>query len=482
MPFFCGVIMEKVSFISMLNNYSEKDITYIKKAYEYASLCHNGQYRQSGEEYIIHPMNVALILMELQADADTVCAGLLHDVLEDTNATEEDILNLFNGDVLKLVKGVTNLVTPELSKKESQIANIRRVITSITDDVRIIIIKLADRLHNMRTLEYKNKEKQQEKAVETLEIYAPLADCIGAYNIKCELEDLSLRFLKPDDFNSIGEKCYEIALQYKDTIKEMIYNTEELLKKHRLNYEIKSKMRNIYGVYRNLRRGKTYEKMHDLIAIETLVKNYNACYETLGIVHQLYPCLDSGFKDYISTPKPNMYQSLHTTVFGPNQLLVQNQIRTFEMDKIAQNGLMYYWLNGTKNAHIKMQSDLNKKFQFYRALTEINQMFNDDKEFVAQVQFELLDKKVYVYTDNGFQIELPYGASVVDAIYHISDDKIFNISKVLVNDEEVPLSYQMHNKDRIHLIPGKTSSVNYDDLINNAHTTYARQRIKELKL
>ena len=209
MPFFCGVIMERVTFTSMLNNYSEKDITYIKKAYEYASLCHEGQYRQSGEEYIIHPMNVALILMELQADADTVCAGLLHDVLEDTDATEEEILNLFNSDVLKLVKGVTNLVTPELSKKESQIANIRRVITSITDDVRIIIIKLADRLHNMRTLEYKNEDKQQEKAIETLEIYAPLADCIGAYNIKCELEDLSLRFLKPDDFNSIGEKCYE---------------------------------------------------------------------------------------------------------------------------------------------------------------------------------------------------------------------------------------------------------------------------------
>ena len=473
--------MSNVIFSNFINNYSEKDKQQIRKAYEYASLCHSGQYRQSGEEYITHPSNVALVLMEYNADVDTVCAGLLHDVLEDTKATEKEILNYFNPTVLKLVKGVTNLVTPELSKKEAQLLNIRRVISSITDDVRIIIIKLADRLHNMRTLEYKDIDKQHEKAIETLEIYAPLADCIGAYDIKCELEDLSLRFLKPDDFYEISEVSFQFKQKYNSTINEIISSMRSHFSKHRLSYKIDSRLKNIYGIYRNIRQGQIYEKMHDLIVIESLVKSYNACYEALGIVHQLYPYLDGGFKDYISTPKANMYQALHTTVFGPNKLLVQNQIRTFEMDNIAHNGLLHYWQSNSKNAHLKMQSDLNKKFQFYRALTEINHIFNNDEEFITQVHFELLDKKVYVYTDDGVQIELPDGASVVDAVYNISDDSIANINKVLVNDEEVPLSYQIRNKDRIHVITGKTSSVNYEDLINNAHTTYARQRIKELK-
>ena len=472
--------MEKELFASYLNSYSNKDIATINKAYNYAAFCHEGQHRQSGEEYIIHPLNVALILMEVHADVDTVCAGLLHDVLEDTKATEEEILKLFNPTVLKLVKGVTNLVTPETSKKEAQIANIRRVIASITDDVRIIIIKLADRLHNMRTLEYKNLDKQQEKSVETLEIYAPLAGCIGAYNVKCELEDLALRFLKPDDFIQIGERSADLEAKYSSAIKEMMGQIKEMLDKYHMTYAIHSKTKSLYGIYRSLKQGKSYEQMHDLFAIETLVKNYQACYETLGIIHQLYPCLDGTFKDYISIPKTNVYQSLHTTVFGSDRLLVQNQIRTFEMDKIAQNGLMYYWQKNNKSAHLKMQSDLNKKFQFYRALVEINQLFDDDKEFVAQVHFELLDKKVYVYTDNGFQIELPYGATVVDAAYHISEEDATHMVKAIVNDEEVPFNYTLHNKDRLHIVIDR-NVCNAKQFEKHAYTTYARQRIKELR-
>ncbi len=472
--------MEKIVFANLLSNYNSKDIALINKAYDYAAFCHNGQHRQSGEDYITHPFNVALILMEVHADADTICAGLLHDVLEDTFATEEEILKLFNPTILKLVKGVTNLVTPELSKKEAQIANIRRVIASITDDIRIIIIKLADRLHNMRTLEYKNLDKQQEKSIETLEIYAPLAGCIGAYNIKSELEDLSLRFLKPDDFNQIGEKCCELEEKNSESIKEMMNQIKEMLDKYRISYEIHSKMRTLYGIYRSLKQGKSYEQMHDLFVIETLVKNYRECYETLGVVHQLYPWLEGAFKDYISTPKTNMYQALHTTVFGLNNTLVQNQIRTYEMDKIAQDGLMYYWQKNNKNAHLKMQSDLNKKFQFYRALSEINNLFEDDKEFVAQVHFELLDKKVYVYTDNGFQIELPYGATVVDAAYHVSDELASHMVKAIVNDEEVAFNYMMQNKDRLHIVTNP-NICNIKEFEKNAHTTYARQRIKEAK-
>ncbi len=261
-------------FNELLSNYNKTDVLMILKAYSFACHYHNGQYRQSGEEYIVHPVNVAVILMSYHADADTVCAGLLHDTLEDTIATEEDVLREFNPVVLSLVKGVTNLVTPELSKKEKQIANIRRVITSITDDVRIIIIKLADRLHNMRTLEYKNADNQRKKAIETLEIYAPLANCIGAYNIKCELEDLSFSYVRPSEYANIKEKCEQIRIDYADTVNDMIMQIGERLDKMHINNNIKMKLRNIYGIYRNLQQGKTYEKMHDLVAIETLVKSY----------------------------------------------------------------------------------------------------------------------------------------------------------------------------------------------------------------
>ena len=474
-----GEFMEFTEFTEKLQMYSYEEQEMIKKAFYFARHYHEGQYRQSGEEYIIHPLNVANILMSYHADCDTVCAGLLHDVLEDTKASEKEISDNFNPIVLLLVKGVTNLNTPELTKKEAQIANIRKVITSITKDIRIIIIKLADRLHNMRTLEYKNTDKQVRKSVETLEIYAPLANSIGAYNFEQELEDLSLRYLLPEEYKKITEKYQIIQDNSEEVVNEMMEQIETELQKNHINNSINTISRNIYGIYKNLKSGKTYDQMHDIIAIKTLVKDYQNCYQTLGIIHQLYPCYNNGFKDYISAPKTNMYQGIHTTVFGPNDQLVQNQIRTYEMEGIAQNGLMYYWQENPQTGHLKMQSELNKKFQFYRSLNNIIEEFSDNQDFVAQVQFELLDKKVYVYTTKGVIIELPLGATVVDAAYHIGDEVGNYMISAIVNDKPVDLDYELKNKDRLRIITGN-SKTNQDGWEKHSQTAYARCRIKEL--
>lgn len=470
------------TFEQKLDNYSKEEKEMIKKAYNYASYLHDGQKRQSGEDYIIHPLNVAMILAELHADVDTICAGLLHDTLEDTETTKEEIAKEFNEQIAILVDGVTKLAKMNFSSKEAQnLANTRKIITSLTGDVRIIIIKLADRLHNMRTLQFKTEFKQKENALETIEIFVPLAYYIGAYRIKSELEDLSLRYLKSDMYQKIAEKKIKIEEESKDCLQEMLYKIRRILEDREIPSEIKVRTKNIYGIYKRLSEGDKLSDIHDLLALKVMVDEIDNCYKTLGLVHKIYHPINEQFKDYICNPKTNMYQSLHTTVFGEDERLVQTQIRTFDMDKVASFGLTAYWEVNKGEARKQMQKDLREKYQFFKSLIEINRVFGNNQEFVSQVKQELFSNRVYVYTTKGDIIELPKGSTPIDFAYKIHTDIGNTMVAAIVNDEYVGIDYKLQNKDRVKIIIDDLSFGPRDGWEDIAQTTYAKRKIKEFK-
>ena len=463
-----------------LSEYNPDAISDVKKAYDYASYLHNGQVRQSGEPYISHPLNVAYILSEMHADSDTVCAGLLHDTLEDTNIKKEDIVHDFNQNVANLVDGVTKLAKMNFSSKQDQnYANTRKIITGITDDVRIIIIKLADRLHNMRTLEFKSEFKQKENSLETMEIFVPLAYYIGAYRIKSELEDLSLKYLKPDVYKRIGEKKIKLEEASGDILKEMLYKIETLLNDRNIPNEIKVRTKNIYGIYKRLSEGHKLSDIHDLLALKIMVDEIENCYIGLYLVHSKYKPINDKFKDYICNPKTNMYRSLHTTVFGPEDRLVQTQIRTFDMDKIASFGLTAYWDIEKGKARDVMQDDLKQKYQFFKSLIEINSIFGDNQQFVNQVKNELFANKIYVYTTKGDIIELPIGSTIIDYAYKLDTDIGNTMVGAFVNDEYVPVDYVLHNKDRVRIVTNELSYGPREEWLDIAKTSLAKSKIKE---
>ena len=468
--------------LKMINDYNSEEAEYVIKAYNYAYNLHNGQYRQSGEPYIIHPLNVAYILAEMHADRDTVCAGLLHDTLEDTNITKEELSHDFNPCIANLVDGVTKLAKLNFScNKDRNVANTRKIVSGITDDVRIIIIKLADRLHNMRTLQFKSEFKQKEKSLETMEIFVPLAYHIGSYRIKSELEDLSLKYLKPDMYKKIEGKKLAIEEDNEEVLKEMSNDIKDMLKSRDIYNEIKVRTKNIYGIYKKLSEGQKVSDIHDLLALKIMVNEIDQCYQALGIIHQKYHPINDKFKDYICNPKTNMYQSLHTTVFGPNNRLIQTQIRTFDMDKVASFGLTAYWDKEKGNARNVMQSDLREKFQFFKSLLEINSMFGDNKEFVAQIKSELFTDKVFVYTTKGEIIELPKGSTAIDFAYKIHTDIGNTMVGAFVNDEYVPIDYILKNKDRVRIITDELSYGPREDWMDKAYTSYAKRKIREFK-
>lgn len=466
--------------LKLIKEYNPEEVAIVRKAYEYADMLHEGQYRQSGESYIIHPLNVAYILAEMHADRDTICAGLLHDTLEDTNTTKEEIADIFNKNIANLVDGVTKLAKMNFSSKEEQnIANTRKIITSITSDVRIIIIKLADRLHNMRTLQYKNVFKQKENALETMEIFVPLAYYIGAYRIKSELEDLSLRYLKPETYHVINEKKIKIENDSQECLNEMLYKIKKILDDKNIPNELKVRTKNIYGIYKRLNDGDKISNIHDLLALKVMVDTVENCYQALYLVHKEYRPINDKFKDYICNPKTNMYSSLHTTVFTPDERLVQTQIRTFDMDKIASFGLTTYWDINKGEARNVMQNDLRNKYQFFNSLTEINAMFDDNKEFVTQIKSELFADKIYVYTAKGEIIELPKGATPIDLAYKMDPNVGNTMVAAYVNNEYVPINHHLRNKDRVKIITDELSYGPREDWVSIAKTSFAKKKIKE---
>jgi len=476
-----------------LNNITISDLLYkvkeynldavpmVKKAYEYADILHQGQFRQSGEAYITHPLNVAYILAELHADQNTLCAGLLHDTLEDTKATKEDIVHDFNQEIADLVDGVTKISNMDYSKAELNNANTRKIILSVMDDVRIIIIKLADRLHNMRTLEFKSEFKQKENSIETLNIFVPFAYYIGAYRIKSELEDISLRYLNPEKYKEIEDIKIKTEMDSEHALKQMLQDIKSLLEFENIPNEIKVRTKNIYGIYKRLEEGNKVTDIHDLLSLKIMVDRIKNCYIALGMIHSQYHPINNKFKDYIYNPKTNMYRSLHTTVFGPDERLVQTQIRTFDMDKVASFGLTAYWEIRKGEARGEMQKELSEKFQFYKSLKQIDTMFSDNEEFVNQVKEELFNDKIYIYTPRGEIKELPKGATVIDFAYSIHTAIGNSMVGAIVNDEEVSMNYQLKNKDRVKILTNELLGGPKEDWLNYVKTTKARRKIKEYK-
>ena len=466
--------------IGKLKDYNPEEVEMVKKAYEYASNLHSGQFRQSGEPYIIHPLNVACILADMHADSDTICAGLLHDTLEDTNTTKEEIAHDFNQSIANLVDGVTKLAKMNFSSKQEQnYANTRKIITSITDDVRIIIIKLADRLHNMQTLQFKSKFKQKENSLETMDIFVPLAYYIGAYRIKSQLEDLSLQYLYPDKYKRIEEIKSKIELESKNCLQEMLQTINLILNDKNIPHEIKLRTKNIYGIYKRMEQGHKLADIHDLLSLKIMVDDIANCYQTLGLIHSKYHPVNDKFKDYICNPKTNMYRSLHTTVFGEEERLVQTQIRTFDMDKIASFGLTAYWDISKGNARYIMQEDLKNKYQFFKSLIEINRVFSDNQDFVRQVKSELFSDRIYVYTTKGDIIELPKGSTIIDFAYSIGPNVGNTMVSAIVNDMVVEPDYVLKSKDRVRIITDTLSYGPREDWLDKTVTTQAKRLIRE---
>lgn len=467
-------------FFDKVNSYNSESFAPVRRAYELAYELHKGQYRQSGEEYITHPLIVAYILADMYVDCDTLCAALLHDAVEDTNITLDEIRELFNDDVAMLVDGVTKISKLNFSSRSDENdANIRKIVTSITKDIRIIIIKLADRLHNMRTLEYKSREKQLENAHETMDLYVNLAYYIGAYKIKNELEDLSFKYINNNEYNRVLQKREKIIHDNKDVLNVMRSDIKRNLSDVGILGTNSVSYRNVYSIYKKLLSGDNINFIHDLMALNFILDNKLDCYTALGVVHELYLPINDKFRDFISRPKTNMYSALHTSVFAPNNSLVQIKIKTNAMDKINNNGICAYWDMYRGKARVLMQRDIERKYQFFNSLVQINNMFPNNKDFAEKISDELLTDKVYVYTANGEIVELPLGSSIIDFIYKVTNNFDNSVCAALVNNTLVNLNYILKNNDRVILINNKYlggPDISWEDF---AKTSYAKEKIRE---
>ena len=474
--------MEKLTLNDLLAKVAEyniENLEIVKKAYYYAEELHRGQKRQSGEDYIVHPLNVAYILAEMYADKDTICAALLHDTLEDTEITKEQIAKDFNETVSYLVDGVTKISRMNFSTKEEQnMANTRKIITSMRNDIRIIIIKLADRLHNMRTLQYKSEDKQKENSQETLLLYVRLADRIGLHVLKRELEDLSLQYINNDEYNRIKEMRLKVAEDSKECIQEMLGTINDLLNNQNIPHEKMVRIKNIYGIYKKIQRGYRLTEIHDLLSLKVIVDNINDCYPTLRWIHWKYKPINRKFKDYISVCKPNGYQSLHTTIFGEDGRLVQTQIRTPQMNQVASYGLAANWGDYPENANLVMQQEWKTNDPFYDSLVEIDSQYANDKEFVDQVYRELLGDRISVYTQTG-KLELPKGATPIDVAYNIHTEVGNNMVGAIINGKEAEIGKQLTQNDNVRIITDDTSIGPNASWLTQTATTKAKRKIKE---
>ncbi len=461
-------------------SYAPFDVPKLRKAYEYAKKHHQDQLRASGEPYIIHPINVTYFLASMHADIDTLCAAMLHDVVEDTESTLDDVAKKFNQTVRDLVDGVTKMTKLDLNnKKELSAINLRRIIVSLARDPRIIIIKLSDRLHNMRTLEYKSLKKQQSKALETLEIYVPLAYYIGASKIKDELENIAFQYLKPSLYGDINKKREDLKKETKDILEETKKEVEAIFKKNGVKAKFEIRYKDNYSIYKKMLTKVNFEMIHDLMCIKVLVKNVKDCYLALMLIHEHFTPINSRFKDYIAKPKTNMYRSIHTTVFGKDNHLLQFQIRTFDMERVAIFGLTSYWFKYKNTARDLMKKDLEDNFQFFKSIKELDSTILDNIEFVSSIKKELFGSNIYVYTTSGEVIELPNGATVIDFAYKIHTDIGNSMVAAIVNDEAVSLDYVLENQDRVRIITDNTAYIPKEEWLDKVVTTTAKNKILE---
>ncbi|MDO5394103.1 MAG: bifunctional (p)ppGpp synthetase/guanosine-3',5'-bis(diphosphate) 3'-pyrophosphohydrolase [Mycoplasmatota bacterium] len=459
----------------------EEKIKVIQQAYLFAQEKHEGQFRKSGEPYITHPLNVAQILTTIYADYETISAGLLHDVLEDCDCTVAQMEELFGKNITKLVQGVTKLSKIHFStENEYLIDYYKKIIVGMSEDVRVIIIKLADRLHNMRTLWATPEDRQKVKAHEALDILAPIAHHLGIHKIKSELEDLSLRYLKPDVFYDIAEKLNKTKIERDKTVYDMLTEVSNLLTEHHIPHEIKGRAKSIYSIYNKLDKGKKFSDIYDLLALRILVNTEQECYLALGIIHSKFRPLPKRFKDYVAMPKPNMYQSLHTTVFGIDGYLFEIQIRTYEMDEVAENGIASHWAykeNGGSNSAANLQSTTEQKLQFFKSIIDLSKENMSSEEFVNSVKDEVLNNNIYVFTPKGDVIELPRGATPIDFAYAIHTKVGETMVGAIVNNNIVPLNYELKDNDIVKINTNKNSTPS-KEWLNIVKATKTKNRIK----
>lgn len=455
------------------------DFDMITQAYEYADKAHEGQMRQSGEPYITHPISVAHILVELGMDTETICAGLLHDVVEDTASTLDEIKKMFGADVALMVDGVTKLTKLSYSSKEQrQAENVRKMLLAMAKDVRVIIVKLADRLHNMRTGEYWKEYKRREKALETMEVYAPLADRLGIRSIKEELEDISLRFLDPIAYEKI-ERMLKLKKEererFLDAIQEKI---RERLNKEGMKFFLQSRVKSIYGIYRKVyMQGRNFDEIYDVYAVRVIVDTSYECYSVLGIMHDEFTPIPKRFKDYISTPKANMYQSLHTTVLDKEGgIPFEIQIRTWEMHYTAEYGIAAHW---KYKAGIEKKDKLEERLAWVRQLLEVQQDSGDAQDIVRSIKSDIAPEECFVFTPKGDVINLPTGSTVIDFAYAIHSEVGNRMTGAKVDGRIVPLDFKLETGMIVEIItskgPGNGPS---RDWLKIVKTSEARTKIR----
>jgi guanosine-3',5'-bis(diphosphate) 3'-pyrophosphohydrolase len=451
----------------------------LERAYYFAQGSHIGQYRNSGEEFINHPVEVACILAELELDMTTLISGLLHDVVEDTRVTVEEIEAQFGHEVAFLVSGVTKLGRIEYKSKEDHHAeNLRRMFLAMGQDVRVILIKLADRLHNMRTLSYQPVPKQREIADETLEIFAPLAHRLGIHKIKWELEDLSLRYLEPDQYYSLVERIAKKRREREDYINLVIAKLREQLDEAGIRADISGRPKNFYSIYQKMvSQGKDLAEIYDLTAVRVIVDSVRDCYATLGIVHTMWKPIPGRFKDYIAMPKQNMYQSLHTTLVGPSGEAFELQIRTDEMHRTAEYGIAAHWRY--KESGRSTSGQFDEKLAWLRRILEWQHETKDAKEFMESLKIDLFSDVVFVFTPKGDVIELPAGSGPIDFAYRIHTEVGHHCIGAKINGKIVPLDYELVNGDIVDILTSKQSNGPSRDWLSVARTSNAKNRIRQ---
>ena len=485
-------VLYKELINSVLKYHPSTDISMIEKAYKVASEAHEGQKRKSGEPYIIPPLCVAIILADLELDKETIVAGLLHDAVEDTWMTYEEVEKEFGSEVALLVDGVTKLgqLSYSADKVEVQAENLRKMFLAMAKDIRVILIKLADRLHNMRTLQYMRPEKQQEKARETMDIYAPIAMRLGISKIKVELDDLSLKYLKPDVYYDLVHK---VALR-KSEREQFVGAIVKEVKKHMDDANIKAqvdgRVKHFFSIYKKMvNQDKTIDQIYDLFAVRILVDTVKDCYAALGVIHEMYKPIPGRFKDYIAMPKPNMYQSLHTTLIGPNGQPFEIQIRTYEMHRTAEYGIAAHWkYKESSDGKAPVGKSEEEKLNWLRQILGWQRDMSDNKEFMSLLKndLDLFADSVYCFTPQGDVKTLPSGSTPVDFAYSVHSAVGNKMVGARVNGKLVPIEYEIKNGDRIEIITSQNSQGPSRDWLKLVKSTQAKNKInqwfkKELK-
>ena len=459
------------------------DFSMVEKAYKLAVEAHKEQKRKSGEPYIIHPLKVAYILAELELDMETITAGILHDIIEDTPYTYEDITHLFGEEIAALVDGVTKLgKLSYTTKEEAQAENYRKMFLAMAKDIRVILIKLADRLHNMRTLNYMTPEKQREKAQETLDIYAPLAHRLGISKIRSEMEDLCFKYLNPDAYFDLAAKIQKKKEERDQFVQSMVQELQTKMNEAGIKGKVYGRTKHFFSIYKKMvNQNKTLDQIYDLFAIRALVDSVKDCYAVLGIVHTAYTPMPGRFKDYIAMPKPNMYQSLHTTLVAPDGTLFEVQIKTKEMHEVATYGILAHWKYGMPGKDIKTVSNSQKeKAEWLSQILEWQQEIRDTDEFIDLVKqdFNLFSETIYCFSPKGDAKSLPKGSTAIDFAYAIHSDIGDHATKCIINGKVSPMETVLNNGDQVEIVTDEKREGPVAEWIHFVKTGTAKNKLR----